>query len=78
MAPGGRREQGAKHFGAPEGMAGGAQVTAVEVVPGAALVPVDRQVRSAGPLRQTDDLVGRDEAGVDLRRARRRHRLAEQ
>ena len=74
---GGRQQRG-QHLGAAEGLVGGAEVAAVEVVAGAALVSVDREVGSTGALGEADDLVRRDDAVVDLRSELRRDRQVEE
>ena len=50
LAPRGRRKQRGEHLGAPQGLVGGAEIAVVEVVAGAALVPVEREVGPAGVL----------------------------
>ena len=67
VTPPGRGLEGGQHLGSSQGLVGGTQVAAVEVVAGAALMPGKRQVRAAGPLAKADDLFGRDDAGCERR-----------
>ena len=72
MAPPGRREQLGKQLGTPERTPGGGDVAAVEVMREAPLVTLQGEVAAAGPLGESDHLVGDDEAGIELLTSRRR------
>jgi hypothetical protein len=71
LAPSRGRQQRGQHLGSPQGLAGSADVAVVEVVGGAALMTVDREVGPTSVLGAADDLVRRDDAGVQCRSARR-------